>query len=90
MLRRRSSLFSPMTGELSPMAIQEIKATIQDFQKIQAILEDNHMIMTSPDALGDLYAQPLTSNKFVSQAHDLMEKASMLLDQAEAMLKKAL
>jgi len=90
MLRRRSSLFSPMTGELSPMAIQEIKVTIQDFQKIQQILGDNHMIMTSPDALGDLYAQPLTSNKFVRQAHDLMQKASMLLDQAEDILKKAI
>jgi hypothetical protein len=90
MLRRRSSLFSPMTNELTPMAIQEIKATIQDFQKIQQILEENHMIMTSPDALDDLYAQPLTSNKFVSQAHDLMEKASLLLEQAENMLRKAL
>jgi len=90
MLRRRSSLFNPMSNELSPMAIQEIKATIQDFQKIQSILQDNDMILTSPDALGDPYAQPLTSNKFVSQAHSLMEKASELLEQAEGMLKKAL
>lgn len=91
MLRRRSSLLNPMTNELSPMAIQEVKSTIKDFQKIQQMLEENSMIMSSPDTFNEgMYAQPLTANRYINQAHNLMEQASMLLDQAEKMLMKTL
>lgn len=90
MLRRKSSLLNPMTNELTTLGASEVKSTIKDFQKIQQILEENDMIMTSPDTLGDMYAQPLTANGYVNQAHKLMEQASMLLDKAEKMLMKAL
>jgi hypothetical protein len=91
MLRRRSSLLNPMTNELTSLGASEVKSTIQDIQKIQQILEDNHMILSSPDTLGEgMYAQPLTANKFISNAQDLMEQASMLLNKAQYLLKKAL
>jgi hypothetical protein len=91
MLRRRSSLLDPMTNELTSLGASEVKSTIQDIQQIQKVLEDNHLILSSPDTLGgDMYAQPLIANKFISNAHDLMEQASMLLNKAQYLLKKAL